>query len=391
MEINNDTIENFNFLDSTESDADFFSMGEPEEEEVKKPTVPPGEEAGEPTDNSEAEEEVEQEEDMFQTLEEQEEEEGEQEESEEEEEEEDAPTDEDAPTGDSISILNSLKKRGLASFELEEGAVLTEELAEEILEDSIDTMFEERLDDLFSKTPDILKEMNKFALKGGDINEFLDKIAVQNATGLTEGMDMEDEGNQEKVMRHGLKAEGYDEEYIDAQIEFLKDSKRLKSHSGTHYKKWETKKKEEQTQILKSQEERIETEKAQRRALKTKVSTFLSEAEEVEGFTISKEDVKELPNYMSDRVVKLDNGSQITNMQRDLMRVLNSPTGSVQIAKLLKTASETGELNFKDIETKSESKVAKKVRENVRRNKNSIISNSGKGRKTKKPLFKYFD
>jgi hypothetical protein len=379
--INN--TDDFDFLDSA-SDEDFFSIEEEKEEEEIVDPKKPNKVAGKQTPTiEEDEEQEEEEEDLFSSSEEGSE---EQEEEEEEEEEDNSETLE----GDSISALALLKKRGIVDYTLEEGEVLTEAKAEEILEDSLDNMFEERIEELFDGTPEILKEMNKFVLKGGDISDFLEKISIQNTSGLTEGMDMENEDNQEKVIRHGLKQEGYDEEYIAAQIEFLKDSKRLKKHSETHFNKWDTKRKEEQKQILKSQEDKTLKEKESRRALKTKVSTFLEETSEISGFTISKIDKRELPNYMSDRTVKLDNGNQITSMQRDLMRVLNNPTGSVQIAKLLKSASESGELDFKDIEKETKTKVAKEVRENVRRNKKSIIAGSAGGAKKKRPLADYF-
>ena len=251
-------------------------------------------------------------------------------------------------------------------------------------------MFEERIEELFDGVPPLVKEMNKFVLKGGDIHEFLDTVAEQNSTGLTENLDLEEEANQELVIRHGLKGEGYDEEYITAQIEFLKDSQRLKKHSETHFNKWKEKRKTQQTAILTAQAQKSARDKVQRRELKNKVTTFLQETDEVAGFTVTRQDKKSLPNYMSDRNVKLENGNQITNMQKDLMRVLNSPTGSVQIAKLLKAASETGELNFDEIQKTTETKVVKKVRENVRRNKKSVISQSGENSK-KLRLADYFN
>ena len=235
--------------------------------------------------------------------------------------------------------------------------------------------------------------MNKFVLKGGDINVFLASVAKQQSTGLTEDMDMDNEANQELVIRQGLVEDGYDEEYITAQIEFLKDSKRLKKHADTHFKKWDASNKQAQANILASQETAAKREKESRRLLKTKVSSFLKDTDEVEGFTVTTKDRKSLPDYMSDRTIKLQNGNQITNMQKDLMRVLNSPTGSVQIAKLLKSASEEGELNFKEIKQNTETKVTKKVRENVRRSKkDSIITKSGEGKTSRKlKLADYFD
>jgi hypothetical protein len=294
--------------------------------------------------------------------------------------------------GESISALSLMKSKGLIDYELEEGEVLTDSRAAEILEDSMESGLESRIEELFSDVPDTLKELNKFVLKGGDLNTFLDKVAIQNEQGITSDMDMTEETNQELVIRNGLKEEGYDEEYITAQIEFLQDSKRMETHAKTHFKKWETKKNAEQAEILQSQVDKTKVDKAARRELKGKVSTFLKDTESVSGFTVSANDRKFLPDYMSDKTIKLENGSQVTNMQKDLMRVLNSPTGSIQMAKLLKAASKEGELIFDEIKKDTETKVTKKVRENVRRNKKSVISQSGGGSaKSKRPLADYFN
>lgn len=377
------------FMDSDISDVDLFAVEntdiDEEDTEDKKKNKP---ETPKPEDSKVEEEENEEEEEknLFDEEEEEDEDDADDEEASDKEKKK-AGTPEPEVAGSSMTTLKMLQSKGFIEYELEEGEELTDELAEEILEDGLDSMFEERIEELFSKTPDILKEMNKFVLKGGDINDYLATIANQNKSGLKEGMDLEEEANQILAVRNGLSEEGYDEEYINAQIEFLKDSDRLKKHAETHFKKWDEKRIAEQKNILKNIEDKEKNEKSQRRALKTKVTDFLNETNEVSGFTVTKEDKRELPNYMSDRTVKLDNGNTITSMQRDLMRVLNSPTGSVQIAKLLKAASEKGELNFDDIVTDSETKVTKKVRENVRRNKKSIITSSG-GKK--KALHEYF-
>lgn len=370
------------FLETDVSDVDFFSVedGQESEKEESQTENPP---SGENQEEEESQEGLES--NLFDEAEEDQEESFEGEENEEDQEEE-----ENSTESESVNVLNALKQRGLLDYELAEGEELTEEKAEELLEDSMDNLFEERIEELFENVPDIVKEMNKFVIKGGDINVFLESVAKQKSTGLSENMDLEDEQNQELIIRQGLLTEGYDEEYITAQIEFLKDSKRLKKHSETHFKKWNDKRKADQKAILKSQDQRVQAEKIQRRELKNKVSTFLNETEEVTGFSVTKQDRKILPNYMSDRTIKLENGNQITGMQRDLMRVLNSPTGSVQIAKLLKAASEEGELNFEEITKHTKTKVTKEVRENVRRNKKSIISQSG-GKSKKRPLTDYFD
>ena len=297
-----------------------------------------------------------------------------------------------AEEGDSLSALAYLKSKGLIEYELEEGTDLTENLASEILEDSRDDQFEGRIEELFNDLPDVVKELNKFAIKGGDVNVFLDALTKQGKVGITSDMDMTNEENQKLVVRHGLEEEGYDEEYITAQLEFLEDSKRLDKISATHYKKWENAKALEQKAILTSQDNKAKADKSSRRELKGKVATFLKDTESVTGFTVTAQDRRALPDYMSDRTVKLENGNQVTGMQKDLMRVLNSPTGSVQMAKLLKAANKEGELNFGEIKKETETKVIKKVRDNVRRNKQGIISQSGGSSiKSKKPLADYFN
>tara|TARA_R110000803_G_scaffold205628_1_gene272441 strand:- start:13891 stop:15024 length:1134 start_codon:yes stop_codon:yes gene_type:complete len=366
------------FMEEDINDVDFFS--------IEDDTTPPADDIENPTpeDASKEKEEQKQEENLFDSVEEEEDEDTSL--SPEASDEDDAAA--DTPEGDAITALSLLEKKGFVEYELEEGETLTNEKAGEILEDSFDNMLEKRIEDLFSEVPEVVREMNKFVLKGGDINEFLDKVAQQNTAGISSDLDMDEEANQELVARHGLKEEGYDEEYIAAQIEFLKDSKNLKKISAKHYKKWNTKRSAEQNAILASKEAAAKQAKIQRRELKGKVSTFLKDTDEVTGFTVTPKDRKALPDYMSDRTIRLDNGSQVTGMQRDLMRVLNSPTGSVQMAKLLKAASQEGELSFDEIKKATETKVAKKVKDNVRRNK-SITSQSG-GKKTR-PLADYFN
>lgn len=380
----NDNKQDFvGFEDSEITDVDFFKVEDGEEttEEATEQNPKPSGKEGE-------EEQVEQEASLFEEAEETEEEEESEEGSQGSEEEEESS---EAEEGEAISALTLMQSKGLIEYELEEGETLTEAKAAEILEDSMEGQFEERIEELFADMPDIVKQMNQFVLKGGDINTFLDTVAVQNSTGLSADMDLEDEANQEMIIRHGLKEDGYDDEYITSQIEFLKDSKRMGTHAKTHHKKWSDKVSAEQAAILKSQDEKAKAAKASRRELKGKVATFLKETESVSGFTVTAKDRKSLPDYMSDRTVKLENGSQITGMQKDLMRVLNSPTGSIQMAKLLKSATKEGELIFDEIKKDTETKVTKQVRENVRRNKKSVISQSGGGRKEKKPLADYFN
>lgn len=375
------------FLDSDADDTDFFAIEEDENSGTEDDVIETEQTQNPPASEDSKSGEEKQDTDLFFAA-------------DEEEEEEDEEEDENAkkPKGDnkpgntfgddeSVKTLQFLKEKGFVDYELEDGEELTEEKASELLEDSLDDMVEGRIKELFSEVPDVLKEINNFVLKGGDINEYLAKVAENNKSGLSIDMDLTSEDNQIQIVKKGLKDQGFDDEYIASQIEFLKDSKHLEKNANLYFTKWKDNKIKEEAAILKSQEDARKLEKDNRRELKSKVSNFLKETDSVSGFKVTRDDKKILPDYMSERTVKLDNGSVVTPMQRDLMRVLNSPTGSIQIAKLLKAATESGELDFKEITKNTETKVIKEVRDNVRRSKKSISRGSG----DKQHLASYFD
>lgn len=281
--------------------------------------------------------------------------------------------DEVVSTETSVSTVNYLKEKGLIDFELEEGAELTPEIAEEILEDSLDEKVDNKLKSLFSELPDVVKELNKFAMTGGDVNDFLSKVSPSTSLGITADLDLSIEANKELVIKNQLKTEGYDDDYINTQLEFLKDSKKLDSVAEKHFDKWKKSDEEKKNKIFEAQQLKIKTEKENRKKFKAEIKDLIEEADDFNGLKLSKKDKNELPSYMSDKNIKLDNGGSITQMERDLWTALRDKNKSVLIAKLLQN-----DFDFKDIQKSAETKVAKKVKDNIRRGK-STPAKSAKG------------
>lgn len=287
----------------------------------------------------------------------------------------------------SVTTLNFLKEKGLVDFELEEGVELTDSQAEELLEDSFDKKVEGRIEELFGELPQIVKDFNKFAINGGDVSQFLNSVSKKNTSGITSDINLEEEANQELIVTNHLRNEGYDDDYITGQLEYLKDSNQLGKISRTHFGKWKSKYDKEQENLVLEQKQKVKAEKETRRQLKNKVTTLLKDTQDLSGVKISKSDRKTLPSYMTDRNVKLDNGATITPMQRDLYAALQDDNKAVLIAKLL-----SNNFNFKDIEVKAETKVATKVKENIRRNKTNtpLKSATGSSQTQSKRLADYF-
>jgi hypothetical protein len=299
----------------------------------------------------------------------------------------------DTSTSPNVATVNLLKEKGLIDFELEEDEELTEEKAEELIEDKFDEAIEKRVEELFENVPDIVKQINKYAINGGDLNQFFGALAKNNTSQISDNLDLAEESNQELVVREMLKAEDNDDEYIDTQLEFLKESGKLKMFAEKKFNKWKTNKAKEQEQLVKQQEENSRKQKEALRKAKQEVSSFLSDNEGIGGLQFTKDDKKSLPSYMNDKSVKLQNGATISQLQKELFYDLpQNKEAFMQLAVLMKNRNEDGTFNFESIIKNTETNVVKKVKENVRRSKQNIPTKSkNKKQYSKRSLADFFN
>jgi hypothetical protein len=312
------------------------------------------------------------------------EEEEEEEEQEQEEEESDDPKDKDKKKEKKSKVrpaetLNYLKEKGLIEFELEEGQELTDELAEEILEDDFDARLDGRIEELVADMPEVAGNVFKFIKEGGNVQQYLINLAKQSVSSrITANIDLKNPVNQELVIREQLALEGNDKDAIDAQIEFLKDSNKMSTFAASKYKLWEKKDKEDKEALLIKQRNANLLDKENTRKLKEKVADLVKDKENIGSLKLTKNEKKELPTYMTEKNVKLENGAHITTMQKDLYEALQDDHKAIMIAKLLKS-----NFDFTAIENAVEDKVAKKTKEELQRHKNTP-SKSGKSGSPKK-------
>lgn len=297
----------------------------------------------------------------------------------------------DKNVSSSVSTLTFLKEKGFIDFELEEGEELTEDIAEDILEDKFDESIENRIDELFSELPDVVKQINKYALQGGDISKFLGTLTKQNKVGISPSLDLESESNQELVVKSMLEDQGFDEEYIETNLEFLKDSGKLKTTATKQFEVWKKNNQKQQEALLRQQEEAVKKNKEAIRKEKAKLSTILGEVEEIKGLKLSKTDRKEIPSYLLDRNFKMENGSTISAFHKDIMEAMSNETTSIQLAKLLRNRNKDGSFNFKELEMITKTKIAQEVKDNIRRNKtNTPKTSASLGSSQKRDLADYF-
>ena len=299
--------------------------------------------------------------------------------------------DEDLPKGSNITILNSLKEKGLIDFELEEGEELDEELADELIEDKWEESVDNKVKELLTTLPEKARNIIQYAINGGNVDEYLESLTSD--TGLPLDVNLEKEENQILVLKHLLRLEDKDEEEIETEIDYLKDSGKLKSISEKKFNKYKSEIESTERDLLKQQELAKEAEKKAIKEVKARVSTFVSTNDEIEGIKFTKEDKKVLASYMNDKVVKLNNGNILTTMQKELFIDLpKNEKALIQLATLLRNRNEDGTFNFESIIKKATTEVSQTVRQNLRRNKTSIpASTTSKPKQSEKSLADYFN
>lgn len=288
-----------------------------------------------------------------------------------------------------LSTLKYLEEVGIFTpREEDEEEDLSLEQARERLVERFEETIDTRLKEMLDEIPSEAKRLIDFALQGGSIHEYVNQIARNSGTNLREGMDMDEEENQIKVVKSFLKNEGEDDEFINTQIDILKESDRLESYAKNRYDKWLKDSEEEKENMVEQQRQaKIATAKTLQEDKKN-LTKFLNATDNVGGLTTNRELKKDLPSYIHDKNIKLENGVTISALQRDLFYELpKSQVGTLQLAILLKNRNEDGSFNFDSIKRELETKVTKDMKKDLRRSKTT----SGKsGPRAQRSLADFF-
>lgn len=375
-----DNLDSFNW-DSDVSEVDFFGevVKKPEEEEKK----PEGEESSKeknkkPEETKKEEEEDDDDSNPFGSFETEEStktkivDEGKKDE-EEDKSKKDVSTD---SSSQSLTVLNFLKEQNaleISDEEFEELKGLDEDDRSEAVKDYFQQAVEDRFTESIQELPDSVKNIIKYVSKGGDLETFLSTIS-KGSNGLSENLDITEENNQELIVRQKFKEEGYDSDYIDSHLEYLKDSGKLQITAEKHFEKWKSSRKEAQNKEV----ARIEGLKRQQRdnqiRFKKELAEQVNSIEDIKGFKLSKRDVTEIPEYISSQTVKMEDGRIISPFYRDLNKAMQDKDKLVLLAKLLRD-----DFDFTPLQKNIDTKRTKELKGNLQRQKDtqSIKSNAG--------------
>ena len=299
---------------------------------------------------------------------------------------------EEPKSSSSLSTVNFLKEKGYIEFDLEEGEELSDEDAEDLLEDKWDESVEAGIADRLTGLPEDAQNLIQYILKGGSMSDYISSLQAEvGPVTLTSDLDLDVEENQIAAMKAILADEGKDEEEVDSEIEYLKDSGKLEVMSKKKFERYNKERKTKEQELIQAQAEKTRTNKENARLAKRKVIETLAKESNIGGIEVSRDLKKSVPDFMNDRVYKLANGSEISEMQKELFYELpKNETAMLQLAILLQTRNEDGTFNFNSIAKTVETNLTKEVKKEIRRgNNNKPNSTEGKSKPTKS-LASYF-
>ena len=280
---------------------------------------------------------------------------------------------------DSKSTLQFLKEKGLVNYELEEGEELTSDIADEILEDTWEASIDAGVAETIKDLPDPIKELIKFVNKGGDYTQMLSSLAKQSVSGINKDTDMEVESNQITVLTQERQLQGYDKDDIAGEIEYLKDSGKLKAAADKLFPKVIERQAKEITSRAAAQAEAKADAKEKQRIYKSEIATQLGSVEDIKGIVLNKQDKEGLPAYISDANVKLQDGRVVTKFQQELFSVFGDKEKTILLAKLIKS-----DFDFSSISNKAISKEARHIKNEMQNNKIDIKGSKGSSQKQSK-------
>lgn len=287
-------------------------------------------------------------------------------------------------------VYGFLTKSGMIEeAQLEEGQELTDELAAELAEEGWSAALRAEVEEQVKELPDAAKNVLRLAFKGGDVNGYLQTLAVNVSAPINKDTDMTLEENQELAVRADLKGLNYDDEYIDTHIQGLKDSGKLQTIAEKASAKI-LKAQEDAEKVKLTEAEANETNRKESiKANKVKMSESVAKVDNIKGMVINKKDKEELPDFIAVPNIQLNDGRMITGLQESIFKAMADPEQCILLAKVLKSG-----FDFSSISKATITEYSKKIEQNVQnaaQAKDKNIKSSSGSSQTKKYLADVLD
>ena len=247
----------------------------------------------------------------------------------------------------SKSTLEFLKSKGYVDYELPEGKTeLTDAEADDVLEDSWEASLDTAIAETVEGLDPIAKAILKVAKDGGDVRGMIKNLATNLSVGIDKSTDMTQEANQVLAVTIDLREQGFDDEYISTHIDTLKTTEKLEAMSKKSSERIVAKQTAAETAAQKVAQDNVIKNKENQRTYKNNLLNHLDENKTIEGVTVNKKDVSAIASYIADPTVQLENGSTVSELQKDLFAAMADKNNLFLLAKMLKGKNGKLDLSF---------------------------------------------
>lgn len=284
----------------------------------------------------------------------------------------DGEEEEEGEDSEGTEVLNWFKTNNIFDIDEDELKETTPDKVLDFIEDKLDNLIGDRVKDVIAELPEDLKLAVKYSIEGGNYQEILQSSNVNLVT-----QDTSTEEGQIKFMKELLKREGKTNVEIEAEVDYLIDKGKLKDLVRVKKEKIVSEDEDRKRELVREAEKnRLEDIKKQRE-FKDSIRSVISNSKNIGGYPLDKKTASNIPSYISDKVVKLENGAAITQLQKDIFyEVLQNKVASSQLAALMLNRNEDGTFNFEELIKEGSSEEAKKMKDDMRRKSNKQINTS---------------
>jgi hypothetical protein len=174
---------------------------------------------------------------------------------------------------------------------------------------------------------------------------FINKVPIQqylqmfNNEQIVENVDLNNEVNQERVVRLYLAKTGMDEDEIEDQLTFAKDNDRLGSYAKKYHGKLVERMQQERASLAQDNAQRVQEVQQKEQQRQQQYASVLEESikkGEIEGYPINESTASDLFDFVLSKPHVLPNGQRITDFEFKLATMRQEdPSKFLAIARLV--------------------------------------------------------
>ena len=255
---------------------------------------------------------------------------------------EDEPTNDNDDEADDINYFEvfgkGLVKAGLLDAEDVENQEWTEQSFLDKMSETIEKRAWDTLEELATET---------YGEAGVKLVEdiFINKVPIQqylqmfNNEQIVENVDLNNEVNQERVVRLYLAKTGMDEDEIEDQLTFAKDNDRLGSYAKKYHGKLVERMQQERASLAQDNAQRVQEVQQKEQQRQQQYASVLEESNkkgEIEGYPINESTASDLFDFVLSKPHVLPNGQRITDFEFKLATMRQEdPSKFLAIARLV--------------------------------------------------------